>query len=152
MREILVDLDVYSEIWTRRMQGETTENEVLRRILLCEAPPSAAEMPASAAQLDGMLLEEKSSNSKGEGDYDMRLGKIRWVDDVQIALKSLGGRASLLQIYNTVRQNRRAGGRSIPRTLEAIIRRTLEDHSSDSANFKSDDLFALLARGEWGLR
>jgi hypothetical protein len=82
-------------------------------------------------------------------------GKVRWVDDVKSALARLGGQASLADIYRTVRSLRAAAGRSLPETLEATIRRTLEDHSSDSANFRGEDLFTMPyghGQGIWALR
>ena len=82
-------------------------------------------------------------------------GKIRWVDDVRLALVSLGGESSLNAIYKEVKKNRENAGRSLPKTLEAIVRRTLEDHSSDSQNFKGTDLFCLPSgkgNGIWALR
>lgn len=80
------------------------------------------------------------------------LGKIRWVDDVRAALVSLGGEASLNEIYKTVRRLRAEGGRSVPSSLAATIRRTIEDHSSDSENFRGNDYFQKVERGVWGLR
>src|SRR3989338_7614904 len=58
-------------------------------------------------------------------------------------------------IYREVECIRREAGRSIPKTLEAVIRRTLEDHSSDSANYRGVDLFGLPeghGKGIWALR
>ena len=80
------------------------------------------------------------------------MGKIRWVDDVRAALRALGGSATLHEIYKATAARRREGNRSVPRTLEATVRRTLEDHSSDSANFRGADLFTNIGRGEWALR
>jgi len=82
-------------------------------------------------------------------------GKVRWVDDVRTALTKMGGEASLHSIYREVECIRREAGRSIPKTLEAVIRRTLEDHSSDSANYRGVDLFGLPeghGKGIWALR
>ncbi len=77
---------------------------------------------------------------------------MRWVDDLVASLKQLGGEADLGEIYRSVRSRRLDGKRSLPRTYEATIRRTLEDHSSDSANHRAADLFKLIERGRWGLR
>lgn len=77
---------------------------------------------------------------------------VRWVDDVRSCMQALGGRASLHQIYKAVEDRRREAGRSVPESIEATIRRTLEDHSSDSANFRGADHFANVGRGEWALR
>lgn len=64
------------------------------------------------------------------------IGKVRWVDDIRAAIHSLGGEAHLQEIYKTVEQVRRSAGRSTPKTTNAIIRRTLEDHCESSANFR----------------
>ena len=80
------------------------------------------------------------------------MGKIRWVDDVFEAIRRLGGSATLHSIYKEVEMIRRNAGRSVPKSLDATIRRTLEDHSSDSANYRGSDLFANVGRGEWAIR
>lgn len=80
------------------------------------------------------------------------MGKIRWVDDVFEAIQRLGGTATLHSIYREVENIRRNAGRSVPKTLDATIRRTLEDHSSDSANYRGTDFFANIRRGEWAIR
>ncbi len=80
------------------------------------------------------------------------MGKIRWVDDVFEAIRRLGGSATLHSIYKEVEKIRRNAGRSVPKTLDATIRRTLEDHSSDSANYRGTDLFTNIGRGEWAIR
>jgi hypothetical protein len=78
-----------------------------------------------------------------------------WRDDVRLALGLLGGRASLFRIYREVERLRRDAGRSMPLELEATVRRTLEDHSSDSANYRGKDLFFMpegKGAGIWALR
>lgn len=80
-----------------------------------------------------------------------------WRDDVKTALERLGGRASLAEIYREARQIRQKAGRSIPASIESIIRRTLEDYSSDSSNYRAGrpDLFGMpegRGKGAWGLR
>jgi len=132
MRTIEISTKVFAEIWARRIDGEETENDVLERLLLAPVvinPPQVVE----------------------KEEVEM-FGKIRWVDDIIAALRDLGGEATLADIYDAVRIRRKTGGRSITREYKATIRRTLEDHSSDSANHRSDDLFALIDRGIWALR
>jgi hypothetical protein len=77
---------------------------------------------------------------------------MRWVDDIVTALKRLGGEASLDEIYRTTKAIRQAAGRSVTPQWQATIRRTLEDHSSDSANFRAENLFRIANRGIWALR
>jgi len=75
-----------------------------------------------------------------------------WRDDITQALTNLGGAATLDQVYAEILRIRPGPH---PASLEAIIRRTLEEHSSDSASFRGPDLFRSvdgLGRGRWGLR
>jgi hypothetical protein len=83
------------------------------------------------------------------------LSDATWRDDVRTALLRLGGRASLHRIYREVEAIRKLASRSIPPTLDATVGRTLEDHSSDSANFRGADLFCMpegKGAGVWALR
>ncbi len=158
MREIEVDTDVFAAIWTKRRGSEATENQILRRLLLgSEAKLNLERKPKSRLGVSEVSAstEVKTSNQKvttTQTKKESEMGKIRWVDDIRAVLNDLGGRASLHQIYKAVELRRKEGGRSLPRTLEAVVRRTLEDHSSDSANFRAADLFQLVGRGEWALR
>ncbi|MCE9508721.1 MAG: hypothetical protein K8R48_10490 [Alphaproteobacteria bacterium] len=88
-------------------------------------------------------------------DYINPNGDGTWRDDVQYALLQRSGKASLHQIYKDVEMIRLRGGRSVPSRLEATIRRTLEDHSSDSDNYRGLDLFCMpegKGAGIWALR
>ena len=80
-----------------------------------------------------------------------------WRDDVESALDQLdhGYGAPLSKIYDVVRGIRKSGGRSLPTSLDATIRRTLEDNSTDSDNFRGEDIFYMpegKGAGIWGLR
>jgi hypothetical protein len=81
---------------------------------------------------------------------------VTWRDDVYNALEQIGRKGPLHEIYKTTRKIRIGAGRSVPRTLEGTIRRTLEDNSSDSANYKGGpDLFRMSegkGAGIWALR
>lgn len=93
--------------------------------------------------------------SRVRGEHGVILGDGTWKDDVRSALQRLGGRAPLSRIYEEVAMVRSAAGRSIPPSLEATVRRTLEDHSSDSENYRGQDLFCMpegKGAGVWGLR
>jgi len=83
-------------------------------------------------------------------------GDKTWRDDVREGLRRLGGRAPLLEIYKEVEAVRRAAGRSIPRTIDAVVRRTLEENSSDSDSYRSGrDIFSMptgRGAGVWALR
>ncbi|MBD2665717.1 HNH endonuclease [Richelia sinica FACHB-800] len=76
----------------------------------------------------------------------------KWVEDIVIALKNLKGVAPLADIYQEVRKVRPSPH---PESLTAIVRGTIEDHSSDSARYKGKDLFFSvkgIGSGVWGLR
>jgi Mrr N-terminal domain len=80
-----------------------------------------------------------------------------WRDDIERALDVLdrGGGAGLHQIYEAVRKIRKTAGRSVPTSLEATVRRTLEDNCSNSENFRGIDVFYMpqgKGAGIWGLR
>lgn len=82
--------------------------------------------------------------------------KIRWVDDVVEALRTLGGKAHYSRIYDAVRNIRITAGRSVPRTFDEVVRKEIETHSSDSEAYtgREDYLFAPkgLGAGIWALR
>jgi hypothetical protein len=104
-----------------------------------------------ALQNQPVVKQESAASS----DYGAALGDGTWRDDVRSALQRLGGKASLSRIYKETQEIRTAAGRSIPPSLEATVRRTLEDHSSDSENYRGQDLFCMpegKGAGVWGLR
>jgi len=159
VRQIEIDTDVFAAIWTNREACEDTENDILRRLLLVDTfSIKGDDEPQKHSHVGVNSTERKEVNTSKciptnqSLGKDVVMGKIRWVDDIQAAMKELGGRASLCHIYKAVEKRRQEGGRSLPRTIEATIRRTLGDHSSDSAHFRGLDLFALVGRGEWALR
>jgi hypothetical protein len=79
-----------------------------------------------------------------------------WRDDVRVSLERIGGKASLHSIYAEVRALRRGTRRSIPTAFEAVVRKTLEENSSDSDAFRgAQDLFRMpegKGAGIWALR
>lgn len=159
MRTISISTEVFSMIWAARRPPEETENEILIRILQAEGPLSVSAIPIAPTPIDGAIEVKTSKQEYLANRVNMMeepiFGKVRWVDDVKSALVTLGGRASLHMIYQQVERVRREAGRSVPKTIEAVIRRTLEDHSSDSANFRGADLFCLPeghGAGVWALR
>ena len=76
-----------------------------------------------------------------------------WADDIIEAFRRLGGKAHYSDLYPEVATVR--GGR-LPRTWQAIIRRTIENRSSDSDAFSGkEDIFYSVdgkGKGTWGLR
>ena len=75
-----------------------------------------------------------------------------WEKDIVQALHNLGGIASYEDIYSEVSNLRN----ELPKTWKAVIRRRVQDLSSDSDGFKhGQDLFYSvngLGAGNWGLR
>lgn len=75
-----------------------------------------------------------------------------WEKDIIQALENLGGIASYEDIYSEVSNLRN----DLPKTWKAVIRRRVQDLSSDSDGFKNgQDLFYSvngLGAGTWGLR
>ena len=75
-----------------------------------------------------------------------------WEQDITQALENLGGVASYDDIYSEVSKLRS----DLPKTWKAVIRRRIQDLSSDSDGFKNgQDLFYSvngLGAGIWGLR
>ena len=80
----------------------------------------------------------------------------KWLDAVRTALENLGGAANLGEIYDEIE-------RLFPEMIEglttwnAIVRRTIQEQSSDTESFREnkDDLFYSvdgLGSGNWGIR
>lgn len=78
---------------------------------------------------------------------------LSWREEVVIALQTIGGEGTLLQICDAVERNT---ARELPPSWKAIIRRELEYNSSDSQSYKGRfDLFHSvkgIGTGIWGLR
>jgi len=75
-----------------------------------------------------------------------------WRDDIVHALNSLGGSAALADIYAEVRRIRPLPH---PQSFEEVIRRTIEQASSDTQSYTGPDLFRSIngvGGGVWGLR
>ena len=83
-------------------------------------------------------------------------GEVLWREDVRSALMARGGRAPLWAIYAEVEAIRRAGGRSVPASLDATVRKALEEACSESDNWRGKfDLFYMpegKGAGIWALR
>jgi hypothetical protein len=127
--------------------------------------PDGERQPVSALRDPSKIARRTRAANAGEiisaganthhGEEDM-LDPVTWRDDVRDALQRLGGKARLHALYQEVERTRRGVGRSVPRTLDATVRRTLEDHSSDSENYRGGlDLFCMpegRGAGVWALR
>ena len=139
MRQIEIETDVFALIWANRKDGEETENEILRRVL--------SIMPSEKSR--GSVETAKTHRTKKEK-------AVLWRDDIVDGLTRLGGEADLAEIYKVVRSIRKTHGRTLPPSTEAVIRRELENNSSDSESFTAQrDLFCSvngLGGGRWALR
>ncbi|MBZ9957754.1 hypothetical protein [Mesorhizobium sp. BR1-1-14] len=129
-RQIQVDVAVYAAIWRNHATGDQNENDILKRILAAGSSPEK--------------LGKKS------------MKKRKWIDDVLDGVSALDGRGYYPEIYASVKETRLRNGFRIPRTFEAIIRREIENHSSDSeAYLGKKDLFTApngLGAGYWAIR
>jgi hypothetical protein len=149
MREIEIDTEVFAKIWSHRLGGEESENEILRRLLVAERRDRVQRMQAEPATAG-------IAQVGGGADAAVRGGRAKWRDDVRRALEELGGNAALADIYDRVRSIRRRAGRSLPISTEAVIRRELENNSSDSESWTRErDWFAMphgKGAGYWALK
>jgi hypothetical protein len=140
MRPIEVSTEVYSRIWSLRDEGEETEDDILRRVL----KPRALSSPPTPAPPQPAI------------PTNARRSKVLWRDDIVAALERLRGEADLAEIYRVVREIRQKGGRTLPVSTEAVIRRELENNSSDSESFTHQrNLFRSvngIGGGRWALR
>ncbi|MCZ7910687.1 DUF2442 domain-containing protein [Agrobacterium leguminum] len=74
---------------------------------------------------------------------------MRWVEEIKAAFEALGGAARYADLYEYLL---RTTARELTIEWKATVRRTIEDHSSDSLNHRADDLFQKMGHGHWGLR
>jgi hypothetical protein len=141
VRTIEISTDVFSMIWGLRADGEETEDDILRRVLKRNAS-SASTQPAS--------------KPAAAPTSEKRRSEVLWRDDIVAGLKRLGGEADLSEIYRVVTDIRKSEGRSLPASTDAVIRRELENNSSDSESFTAQrDLFRSvngIGAGRWALR
>lgn len=82
--------------------------------------------------------------------------KTSWAEDVVAGFHRLGGSGHLSAIYEAVLAVRKENGHRVPSSSEAIIRRVIEEHSSETESFKQGkDIFTApngLGAGYWALR
>lgn len=72
-----------------------------------------------------------------------------WIAEIVEAFRTLGGAARYSDLYEYISRTTK---RELTAQWKATIRRTVEDHSSDSKNFRAQDLFQHLSHGFWSLR
>ena len=87
------------------------------------------------------------------GERIRKIQMATWLKDVVRGLETRNGIASLAEIYEEVRKIRPLPH---PRSFDAIIRREIESHSSDSETYtgKADLFYSVdgLGAGVWGVR
>ena len=74
---------------------------------------------------------------------------MTWTDEIVAAMRALGGAARYADLYAYIEETT---DRDLTPSWHGTVRRTIEDHSSDSANFRSEDIFEHVSNGHWKLR
>lgn len=76
----------------------------------------------------------------------------RWIDDICTSLENLGGVAHRSDLLFEIKRVRPGPH---PKSIEMIVQRTIQNHSSDSAGFRGKNLLYTvdgIGSGIWGLR
>ncbi len=75
---------------------------------------------------------------------------MTWLREIIIAMRPLGGKGRLNQIYHQIEANRS----HLPDNWKAAVRTTIQEHSSDARRYVegNPDVFCHISRGVWGLR
>ena len=84
-----------------------------------------------------------------EKTWELAAVSFSWKEEISLAFEGLGGAARYSDLYEYIERTTK---RDLTKEWKATVRRTIEDHSSDSANFRAADLFEHLDHGFWGLR
>ena len=74
---------------------------------------------------------------------------MRCLKEIVQAFEALGGAARYADLYEYII---RTTNRELTPEWKATVRRTIEDHSSDSLNHRAEDVFEKIGHGHWGLR
>jgi len=126
-----------------RAIGAGSENAWLNWFYLDE---DGTRSPIARLRRVGVQIRDRPARTSGSS----------WREDVHAALTALGGEASLAEIYNEVRDIRSNNGRSLPRHLEAIVRRTLEENCPGTKSYRGkESIFRApkgLGAGVWALK
>lgn len=165
-KTITVSEQSFSLLWSFWVHGDVTEDDILRRILLrlaAEPRDSTFFTKGDQNEVQNYVDSDQTQISPETGGRrffsDVQKSsadpprKVRWVDDVRLALVELGGEANLSEIYRTVRAARMQEGRRVGPNFQSAVRQTIQAHSSDSNNFeKREDCFTRVKDGRWKLR
>ena len=157
MREICISTEVFAQIWSRRKDGEESEDEILRRLLADIGEKS----PNSLDEISDHYLDQKEITSmqsvsvRKSSRFDVDAHSAWW-EVVYSALKKLGGEASLHYIYKEVELLCKSVGKKLPRDIGATVRGTLEDNCAQSDRYKAiRDVFGMpygKGKGIWNLK
>lgn len=79
----------------------------------------------------------------------MSEAKRSWLEDIILAFFELGWDAQYEELYPVIEKIR---AEHLTPEWKASVRRTIEDHSSDSENYKGKDIFKRLGLGHWSVR
>jgi hypothetical protein len=126
--------------WVKRVGKEEIDSKVLR------VQGTLVEFGDADAN---RILELLSSDERGT---TLQRG---WVDDIVDYFKELGGEAHYSELYRQIEDHPR---RELGREWQAVVRRTIEEHSSDTTIWskrRMPDLFRSvegLGKGVWALR
>ena len=78
---------------------------------------------------------------------------MAWIDEVERALHEIGGNGTLSEIYSQIQKTT---NRELVPSWQAIVRRTLEESSSDTESYlgKKDIFYSVdgIGKGKWGIR
>lgn len=104
---------------------------------------------AQSAALDG--LRDNGDQRGEQGRVSMPDSNMQeWLPTIIDAVRQLGGRARLSDIYRWVELHRD----HLPPEYKALVRATIYSHSTDAKAYVpgNPDVFRRLGYGEWGLR
>ncbi len=102
------------------------------------------EEPSHVASASQVQAPDNLLSGKGKSEV-----MATWIEDINQALKNLGGQANLNQIYDEVSRIRQG---PLPKMWQHIIQDTIYQHSSDTQKFQGNDLFHKIDKGVWALR
>lgn len=143
MRSIAVSTEIFAIIWSARQDGEENEDQILRRLLQDEKREKSLNVEREIAGMPVSANSRVTPNSK-------------WWEVIEYSLDRIGGEGSLGEIYQSVIRVCNEIGKRMPPSLDAAIRGTLEDNSSDSERYKKvRDVFTMPRgkhAGYWALR
>jgi hypothetical protein len=146
-KQIVVGLDVFAHIWSQRLPHETTEDEILSRLLKV-----ASVMPSGKSALSKTPLSRAGAMLSAN---TAPLSK-KWREVLMWTLEQYGGRATLAEIYKTSREGRLALGLPVTAEHDASARECLESHCKESSKYRGKaDLFYMpegKGAGIWAIR